>query len=285
VRRKIYHDTQRQAVIREEEAAASNMRVHVINLERSADRRTYLCAQLDRLGVDYSVFKAIEPPQAREWFDRYDERQYLRNTGRTASPGEIACFGSHSTLWKKAVATGEPLAVLEDDVEILPTFPQALAETARLIESYGFMRLAEDGPTRHVRTIPMETAGDFTVVRYTRYPFGSMGYAISPRTAAAFLAASAVVAGPPDLFIKKFWEHRQVLYGLSPASVGTNKFGSTPVMQPRVKAKLGPTARIARLASKLAGSVRRARFNASVDHGRRAKLRAVDADGSGLAVR
>jgi GR25 family glycosyltransferase involved in LPS biosynthesis len=175
--------------------------------------------------------------------------------------------------------------VLEDDVEILPTFPRALAETARLIESYGFIRLAEDGPTRHVRTIPMETAGEFTVLRYTRYPFGSMGYAISPKTAAAFLAASTVVAGPPDLFIKKFWEHRQVLYGLSPAPIGSNKFADTPVVQPRVKAKLGPAGRLARLVSKLAGSIRRARFNAAVDRGHRAKPPLGDGNVRGLQVR
>ncbi len=260
------------------------MRVHVINLEASADRRAYLCAQLDRLGVDYSIFRAIEPPQAGEWFERYDETRYLRNTGRTASPGEIACFASHATLWKKAVTTGEPLVVLEDDVEILPTFPHAVAETARLIESYGFIRFAEDGPTRHVRTTPMETAGEFTVLRYTRYPFGSMGYAISPKAAAAFLAASTVVAGPPDLFIKRFWEHRQVLYGLSPAPLGTNQFAYTPVMQLRVKAKLGPTARIARAVSKLRDAIARARFNASFDSGR-AKPRRPHANTRSLPVR
>jgi glycosyl transferase family 25 len=261
------------------------MRVHVINLESSGDRRAYLCAQLDRSRVDYSIFRAIEPPQAREWFERYDEKGYLRNTGRTASAGEIACFASHATLWKRAVTTGEPLVVLEDDVEILPTFPAALAATARLIESYGFIRFAEDGPSRHVRTIPMETAGEFTVLRYTRYPFGSQGYAISPKTAAAFLAASAVVAAPPDVFIKKFWEHRQVLYGLSPAPLGTNKFASTPVMQLRVKAKLGPAARLGRLASKLADSLARARFNASFDDGRRARPPPLHASARSLHVR
>lgn len=242
------------------------MRVHVINLERSADRRAYLSAQLERLGVDYAIFKAIEPPQAGEWFERYDEKRYLLNTGRKASPGEIACFASHAALWKMAVTTGEPIVVLEDDVEILPTFPHAVAEAARLINSYGFIRLAEDGPTRHVRKMPMEKAGEFTILRYTRYPFGSMGYAISPKTAAAFLAASTVVTGPPDLFIKKFWEHGQVLYGLSPAPLGTNSFAFTPVMQQRTKAKLRPTARFAR---KLADWLARARFNASTRDRRR----------------
>jgi glycosyl transferase family 25 len=253
------------------------MRVHVINLEASADRRAYLSAQLDRLGVDYSIFKAIEPPQAREWFERYDEKRYLLNTGRTASRGEIACFGSHAALWSKAVTTGEPLVVLEDDVELLPTFPRALAETARLIETYGFIRLADDGPSRHVRTIPMETAGEFSVVRYTRYPFGSMGYAISPRAAAAFLAHSTVVAGPPDLFIKKFWEHRQALYGLWPASVSTNKFGETPVIEPRAKAKLRPNLRIGRVMSKLADSIARAAFNASLSQSVRGRRRPLHA--------
>jgi glycosyl transferase family 25 len=249
------------------------MRVHVINLERSADRRAYICAQLDRLQIDYSIFKAIEPPQAGEWFDRYDEKRYLMNTGRTASPGEIACFGSHSMLWRHSVSNGEPIVVLEDDVEILPTFARAVAETARVIDKYGFIRLAEDGPSRHVRTIPIEPAGEFTIVRYTRYPFGSMGYAISPKTAAAFLAASTVVAGPPDLYIKKFWEHGQVLYGLRPPPLGTNEFAYTPVMQLRVKQKLGPKARIARAMSKLADAVARARFNASVSRRDRALAR------------
>jgi glycosyl transferase family 25 len=241
------------------------MRVHVINLEKSVDRRHYLSAQLDRLGIDYAIFKAIEPPQAREWFERYDEPRYLRNTGRKASPGEIACFASHAALWQKAVETSEPLVVLEDDVEILPTFPSALAEAARLIETYGFLRLADNGPSRRVRMTPMETAGEFSVVWYWRYAFGSMGYAISPQTAGAFLAQSTVVAGPPDLFIKRYWEHGQPLYGLLPAPIGFNdKFGTAPVIGTRAKAKPRASVRIARLMTKLTGAIARARFNASV---------------------
>jgi glycosyl transferase, family 25 len=240
------------------------MRVHVINLEASLDRRQYLSAQLDRLGIDYSIFKAIEPPQAQEWFERYDQGRYLRHTGRTASAGEIACFASHASLWRTAVATGEPLAVLEDDVEILPTFPRALVEVARLIDTYGFLRLADNGPSRRVRMTPMQTAGEFSVVWYTRYAFGSMGYAISPATAAAFLAHSTVVTGPPDLFIKRFWEHGRPLYGVLPAPIGFNNFGTTPVIEPRKKAKPSTSVRIGRLMTKLSGAIARARFNASV---------------------
>jgi glycosyl transferase family 25 len=240
------------------------MRVHVINLEASVDRRHYLCAQLDRLGIDYEIFKAIEPPQATEWFQRYDELRYLRNTGRKASPGEIACFGSHAALWKKAVETGQPLVVLEDDVEILPTFPSALAEAARLIDTYGFLRLADNGPSRRVRMTPMEAAGAFSVVWYTRYAFGSHGYAIDPETAAAFLAHSAIVAGPPDLFIKRFWEHGRPLYGLLPAPVGFNRFGTAPVIETRKTVKPRTSIRVARLMTKLSGALARARFNAAV---------------------
>jgi glycosyl transferase family 25 len=241
------------------------MRVHVINLERSVDRRLYLSAQLERLGIDYAIFKAIEPPQAGEWFKRYDERRYLKNTGRKASPGEIACFASHAALWRKAVETGEPLIVLEDDVEISPTFPSALAEATRLIKTYGFLRLVDHGPSRRVRMTQMETAGQFSVMWYTRYPFGSMGYAISPEAAAAFLAHSSVVAGPPDLFIKRFWEHGRPLYGLSPAPIGFNdKFGSAPVIGTRAKAKRRASVRLGRLATKLTGFIARARFNAAV---------------------
>jgi glycosyl transferase family 25 len=246
------------------------VRVYVINLERSVDRRLYLSAQLEKLGIDYAIFKAIEPPQAGEWFERYDEARYLKNTGRKASPGEIACFGSHAALWRKAVETGQPLIVLEDDVEILPTFPSALAEANRLIKTYGFLRLVPNGPSRRVRMTEMETAGQFSVMWYTRYPFGSMGYAISPEAAAAFLAHSSVVAGPPDLFIKRFWEHGRPLYGLMPASIGFNdQFGSAPVIGTRAKEKPSATVRLGRLGTKLTGFIARARFNASVRASRR----------------
>lgn len=256
------------------------MRVYVINLEASVDRRRYLSAQLDRLGIDYSIFKAIEPPQAREWFERYDELRYLRNTGRKASPGEIACFASHAALWKKAVDTGEPLVVLEDDVEILPTFPRALAEATRLIDAYGFLRLADNGPSRRVRMTPMETAGAFSVVWYTRYAFGSHGYAISPEAAAAFLAHSTVVAGPPDLFIKRFWEHGRPLYGLLPAPVGFNTFGAAPVIEARKKAEPRTTVRVWRLMTKLSGAIARARFNAAVRVSHRRGVRRHDVLGT-----
>jgi glycosyl transferase family 25 len=261
------------------------VRVYVINLERSVDRRLYLSAQLEKLGIDYAMFKAIEPPQAGEWFKRYDEQRYLKNTGRKASPGEIACFASHAALWKKAVETGKPLIVLEDDAEILPTFPRALAEANRLIRNYGFLRLADNGASRRVRMTPMEKAGPFSVVWYERYAFGSMGYAISPDTAAAFLARSAAVTGPPDLFIKKFWEHGRPLYGLLPAPIGFNdQFGTAPVIGTRAKEKAQASVRVGRLLTKLTDFIARARFNAAVRAGRRQPRPTPDASHGTSAV-
>jgi hypothetical protein len=100
---------------------------------------------------------------------------------------------------------------------------------------------------------------------YPRYPFGSMGYAISPETAAAFLAHSSVVTGPPDLFIKRFWEHGRPLYGLMPPSIGFNDhFASVPVIGTRPKEKPSASVRLGRLGTKLTGFIARARFNAAV---------------------
>ncbi|MGD8341545.1 MAG: glycosyltransferase family 25 protein [Gammaproteobacteria bacterium] len=240
------------------------MRVYFINLEASVDRRNYLSAQLEKFGIDYEAFKAVEPPQADEWFRRYDEKRYLRTTGRPASPGEIAAFGSHAGLWTKAVETGEPLVVLEDDVEILPIFPSALDVADSLIEKYGFLRLVDAAGARRVRMTPVEKSGDFTVLWYTKYPFGSQGYAISPAAAAKFLDHCKVITGPPDRYIKRFWEHGQALYGLSPAPLGHNEFSQATVIPSRDRGKYGPGLRAQRMMTKLSSWLARARFNAKV---------------------
>lgn len=257
------------------------MEVLVINLERSPDRKAFMDEQLSRTGLSYSFWVATDGPAAFDHFERCDERQYLANTGRAIGVGEAACFASHRRLWAHCVATGEPIAVLEDDARLLPSFAAAVAQAAALLPRFGFIRLQGDGASRRVRSRPLHRAGDFTLRYYTSYPFGTMAYAIDPEVARVFLDASRVLTGPVDLFVKQCWVHRQPLFGLSPACVEDSEFCAVRTIAPRVKMRLGAKARFGRWAAKLGAFFGRARFNAAF---RWSQIRGGVATGRAIAL-
>ena len=94
--------------------------IFVISLESAAQRRSLMCAQLDRLGVEYVLFPAIngrvlDPDLSEAWID---DAQSTAVYGKPLTPGEKGCALSHILLWEQ-VAQGEVNAlILEDDVTL-----------------------------------------------------------------------------------------------------------------------------------------------------------------------
>ena len=237
------------------------MRVHVINLEGSVGRRVALKKRLAELGVDFTIFRAIDGEAGYAAFESCDVLQYRLNTGRAPSDGEVGCYASHLRLWQLCAATDEPLVVMEDDADPLPTFAAALEAARRVIGRYGFIRFEYDGPARPARTWPAETVGAFTAHYFAKYPYGAMCYAVSPRVARAFLALSRELRAPVDQFIKRCWEHRQPLYGLLPYAVRESFHARDSTIRARDREPLPPVLRARRLLHKAGTAFQRALFN------------------------
>jgi glycosyl transferase family 25 len=238
------------------------MRLHVISLERSSARRAALAQRLGALGVSYELFPAVDGAAGYASFEECDSRQYFLNTGRAPSDAEVGCYASHLRLWQLCAASGEPFVIMEDDAAPLPTFTEAFSVTRRLVSSYGFVRLEYDGPSQPARTCQVEQAGPFEVHYFSRYPYGAMCYALTPRVASAFIASSRVLRAPVDQFIKRCWEHGQPLYGLLPYAVREGSHAADSTIRARTKRPLAPGLRARRLVHKLNTSVRRIAFNA-----------------------
>lgn len=237
------------------------MQVRVISLEGSSERRAAMAARLAAVGVDYELFRAVEGRAGYECFEACDVRQYLLNTGRTPSDGEVGCYASHVRLWAACAAADEPFVIMEDDAAPLPTFAAALDASSRLIHRYGFIRLEYDGPSHPARTREVEPAGAFAVHYFVKSPYGAMCYALSPAVARAFIASSRVLRAPVDQFIKRCWEHRQPLYGLLPYSVEGGLLASSSTIRTRTKESLATGLRARRLLHKLHTGFERAVFN------------------------
>lgn len=88
------------------------MKIFVINLARSKERRACIERQLKKLNLEYEIFEAVDG-------SALSYAQVLRNTktlNYAVSSGEIGCSLSHINIYRKMVAEDIPQAlILEDD--------------------------------------------------------------------------------------------------------------------------------------------------------------------------
>jgi glycosyl transferase family 25 len=236
------------------------MDVHVISLVASTQRRACVTREFARVGVPFSFFAAVRGDDGRRCFGGVDERGFLLRTGREPASGEIGCFASHRCLWQSCVERNTPIVVMEDDAQLEPALPAALAATSALIDRFGFLRLADEGPRSCAKT-PIHAHDGWVVYYCIRYPYGSLGYAVAPRVAAALLEASRVLASPLDLFIKQFWAHGQPLFALCPYSVSGSVHRYHSTIEYRGHRKPGWDLRLLRVAQKTRDTLQRALFN------------------------
>lgn len=197
------------------------MPVYVISLPGERERREQARRQLDAAGVPFTFFDAIGGEAAASgYFRGLDEDEFVLNCGRRVVPGEVGCFASHRELWKQAAATNTPIVILEDDFKLTPAFSEALEAASSLIRKLGFIRLQTD---LRARKVAVGHHSPFVVHRYTKPPHGLMGYCVSPRVARAFVNDTRVLDAPVDVYTKKYWEHGQPLYALTPYCVQSSK--------------------------------------------------------------
>lgn len=117
--------------------------IWLINLPRSVERRARMEAQLQTLGLDYTLFDAVDG-QA-DW-DRLAESvdlpAFRRNVGREVLPGEIGCYHSHLGVWQALIASGPKAAlVLEDDVVFHEDFLLALDRALANADCWDMLKL------------------------------------------------------------------------------------------------------------------------------------------------
>lgn len=240
------------------------MKVFVISLKDSHARQENVNRQLTAAGINYEFFDAANGRDGYEkFFDAYDEREYLLNTGRVSTPGEIGCYASHLALWKRCVELNEPIMIMEDDFKLDALFPEAVAEVEKLIKDYGFIRFQTE---RRGKKKKLKQAGKFSLYFYTKMPHSLMCYAIRPDVARAFIAGSHILREPVDVFVKKTWEHQQPLFGLAPYTVSESEHSDATTISGRIKASKSPGIRFFRLLRKISWLIKRFTFNQRQSH-------------------
>lgn len=193
------------------------MKVFVISLKRSPERRKYIKKQLDDLGVEFEFFDAVdgrvEPPHPL--FDNYDYAKRLWLTsGRMPSKGELGCYGSHYLLWQKCVQINEPILVIEDDSKIKASIHKWYDKIAEKVREYGFLRLESE--TNKCTLFEKESNTEYAIHFMSNNFGGTRSYAISPFAAQKLLNGSKRWCMPVDNYIGSLYLHGMPSYLFMP---------------------------------------------------------------------
>ena len=85
----------------------------VISLKTATARREHIVQEFGKQNIGFEFFDALTPNLARP----LAEQMQLNIHDDFLSPGELACFMSHVSIWQKMVDEHIPhLAIFEDDV-------------------------------------------------------------------------------------------------------------------------------------------------------------------------
>ena len=187
------------------------MKVFVINLRKSADRKKHMKKQLDRLGIAYEFVDAVD---GKALTDQEIKMHGLETfppwpsfNARQLSRSEIGCLLSHLAIYKRMIAENiEWACIFEDDAVLGENLETLLKGMADHLARYGhellllghhgwyhdFSRGAEYFPKRRT---------DFScyrVVKAVELPYGTYAYTIKQSAARKLLEEAYPLRMPMD---------------------------------------------------------------------------------------
>jgi len=219
------------------------MKTFVINLPEAHQRREKISATLHGSGLDVEFFPAIRGIDGEGYFSGTNAFVCIAETSRLPTPNEYGCYASHLQLWKYCVDAAESIVILEDDVSLSTRWnPGIAAALPSLTDKFGFIRLEPDESHMHLLrpdndtvAICSERIGDVGIFPQYHPHLRTSGYSISPRTAAAFIAASGEFACPVDHFLRRVWRHRQALFAAKPSLIELDELAAVSGIPDRTK--------------------------------------------------
>ncbi|MDR9826395.1 glycosyltransferase family 25 protein [Vibrio sp. FNV 38] len=190
------------------------MKAYCITLKGCEDRQQHVQDVLSHASVEMEFFLGVDARvDAHPLLERYNEQKFANNMGRIAAKGELGCYASHYLMWQKCVADNEPIIVFEDDFNIdIETFNRSLDIARHHIDECGYIRLENTG--RKILSYITHSYEDQHLVKFLKIPQCMTGYAISPKTAKAFIEKSDSFDYPVDVFLRNAWIHKESIFGI-----------------------------------------------------------------------
>jgi glycosyl transferase family 25 len=245
------------------------MKVFVISLKRAKERRAAAAQQLQRAGVDFCFFDAVDGADSVGAYSKRIHRRLFRlNALRDPLASEIGCYASHLALWRKCMELQAPILVLEDDFQLEDGFAAFLPTIDELADSYGFIRLERFWRRRkrlknHLRpaTHLLARRGEARLHYLSDVPLCATAYALNPQAARSLIDASETLVAPVDKFLQQTWIHGVPIFALSPTLVRVSPMAAASTIGTRQRKSRNPVLLLSRLVYKWSGELKRIAFD------------------------
>lgn len=195
--------------------------VFVISLKGSHARRAAMAAQMERCGLPFEFFDAVDGRSLDVTAQpRYDGMRRLAFFGKHLTGGEWGCLLSHFALYEKMIAADIPRCVIfEDDALLAPEFRQILETILSTDFQYDLVRFM--GSTKIARKgyrKILKVGGDLWLGRLPSIHGGAHAYLITQQGARKMLAYAArhKIAYPVDTLLGRCWETGLDVYAVNP---------------------------------------------------------------------
>jgi len=188
------------------ESAAQQVRIYVINLDRSRDRWERLRGQAAEYDLGITRIPGIDGKAVADQ-DRVDfhPKSFIHHNGRKLLPGEYGCYRSHLLALEQFVATGDSMAIImEDDIELNETLiPRAIAAMDS-IGGTGLVKLVNHRLVGFKQVC--ETAKHDIIGRCMHGPQGSAAcYIVDRKAAMKLLVTLKPLLLPYDVALERGW--------------------------------------------------------------------------------
>lgn len=111
------------------------MRIFVVNMKTSVKRRKIMEEQLNKLGLRFEIFEAVQGDSLSEQeIMSYYDKDFYTSRPSYFTPGAAGCTLSHYFLYKKMVEENiETALILEDDMHLSNDLPEILEKCTAAI--------------------------------------------------------------------------------------------------------------------------------------------------------
>ena len=229
--------------------------IFVISLARAAARREKVRAQLNSLGLRYTMIDAVDGAalDLAQYSDRlrFDKWKFLR--GRELSRGEIGCFLSHYQLWEKLAAQQTQCAlVLEDDISPDENFAEVAAAAAKVKWWWDVILLSARKRYKIDRVL-CDLPHGRRLVRFNKRVGTTRAYLINQSGIKKLLGICRDISAPIDWRYAEWWLNGIEYYA---AITKDGKHPSTIGEPNKMRRGVGEYLRIRRPFSQLAGAAK-----------------------------
>ncbi|EHH2420007.1 glycosyltransferase family 25 protein [Vibrio parahaemolyticus] len=207
------------------------MKVFVLSLKQSTDRRKRIEETLGLTDIEFEFFDALTPQElSHEQRQRLNPEKTRNLKGYELTEGEIACFFSHMAIWQWSAQHGQDVLVLEDNVDIHPKFAFLVADLKQVYSQCTKPRtiIKLSASKQGVRFKKIHELNDsFTLGNYVKPTTGAMGYLMSSKAAQSLVEHANEIIVPVDDYMEKVWIHRTNIVSVYPNVVSRAVIPST----------------------------------------------------------